>query len=73
MTFGIRLRHLACTGPQKVTAVVEFGSGLNVIYGASDTGKSFVVNTIDFMLEDEISWLDIPSEYAWVHEATPDP
>jgi predicted nuclease with TOPRIM domain len=29
---------------------VAFGAGLNVVYGASDTGKSFVVEAIDFML-----------------------
>jgi 3',5'-cyclic AMP phosphodiesterase CpdA len=33
---------------------------------------SLVVHTIDFMLEDEISWLDIPDEDAWIHEATPE-
>lgn len=34
---------------------------------------SVVVHTIDFMLEDQISWLDIPDEHAWVHDATPEP
>lgn len=30
--------------------MLEFGPGLNVIYGASETGKSFVLEAIDFML-----------------------
>jgi hypothetical protein len=47
---GIRLRHLVFHGPGKDPASVTFGPGLNVIYGASDTGKSFVVEAIDFML-----------------------
>lgn len=47
---GFRLRFLSYFGPQKEPATVEFGPGLNVLYGASDTGKSFVVETIDFML-----------------------
>lgn len=47
---GFRLRHLSFHGVAKQPAVLEFGEGLNVIYGASETGKSFVVEAIDFML-----------------------
>lgn len=47
---GIRLRHLAFHGPNRTGAIVTFGAGLNVVYGASDTGKSFIVEAIDFML-----------------------
>ena len=47
---GLRLRHLSFHGPDRLPAMVEFGPGLNVIYGASETGKSFVVEAIDFML-----------------------
>lgn len=47
---GIRLRHLSFEGSGKPGVLVTFGPGLNVIYGASDTGKSFVVDAIDFML-----------------------
>lgn len=47
---GLRLRFLSYFGPHKEPATVKFGPGLNVLYGASDTGKSFVVETIDFML-----------------------
>jgi hypothetical protein len=47
---GFRIRHLVFCGPNRVPAVVTFGPGLNVIYGASETGKSFIVEAIDFML-----------------------
>jgi len=47
---GFRLRFLGYFGPQKKPATVKFGPGLNVLYGASDTGKSFIVETVDFML-----------------------
>lgn len=47
---GFRLRFLGYFGPQKEPATVTFGPGLNVLYGASDTGKSFIVETVDFML-----------------------
>jgi hypothetical protein len=46
----LRLRHLCFTGPKKEPAVIRFGAGLNVLYGASETGKSFVLEAIDFML-----------------------
>ena len=44
---GFRLRFLGYFGPQKKPATVKFGPGLNVLYGASDTGKSFIVETVD--------------------------
>lgn len=51
MTYsGIQIESLAFHGLEKVPAIVTFRAGLNVIYGASDTGKSFIVETIDFML-----------------------
>lgn len=48
---GLRLRHLAFTGSATVpVARLDFEDGLNIVYGASNTGKSFVVKTLDFML-----------------------
>jgi hypothetical protein len=47
---GLRLRHLVFHGPNVGCALLEFGAGLNVLYGASESGKSFLVETVDFML-----------------------
>lgn len=47
---GIRLRHLTFTGPNSEPAELNFDDGLNIIYGASNTGKSFVSKAILFML-----------------------
>lgn len=47
---GLRLLHLTFVGPGKEPASVEFDQHLTVIYGASDTGKSFIVEAIDYML-----------------------
>jgi hypothetical protein len=57
---GILLRYLALLGPDKPPACLSFAPGLNVICGASETGKSFVVETIDFMLGQERPVRDIP-------------
>lgn len=47
---GIRLRHLAFTGPNVELAELEFDDGLNIVYGASNTGKSFASKAILFAL-----------------------
>ncbi len=47
---GLQIRHLSFLGPNRPAAIVRFESGFNVLYGASDTGKSFVLDSIDYML-----------------------
>ena len=50
MTTGyLQLRRIAYTGPRQ-RSEHSFSSGVNVICGASDTGKSFLAESIDFML-----------------------
>jgi hypothetical protein len=57
---GLRIRHLTFWGPNREPAFVSFEAGLNVIYGASNTGKSFIVDSIDFMLGGKGPLRDIP-------------
>lgn len=45
----LQLRKMLFRGPTK-EAAITFSSGVNVICGASDTGKSFLAEAIDFML-----------------------
>jgi predicted nucleic acid-binding Zn-ribbon protein len=45
----LRLDKLGFTGPSK-RSEIRFCSGVNVICGASDTGKSFLAEAVDFML-----------------------
>lgn len=61
----LTLRHLCFTGPNRTPASVKFGPGLNVIYGASDTGKSIVLETIDFMLGSSEPLRDIPERIGY--------
>ncbi|GJD65658.1 hypothetical protein [Methylobacterium frigidaeris] len=49
MTALLTLRHLAFTGPDAVGAGLSFDDGLNILYGASNTGKSFAVEALNFM------------------------
>jgi len=57
---GLLLKHLAYFGPERKPAALAFSPGLNVICGASETGKSFVVESIDFMLGQQNPVRDIP-------------
>ena len=46
----LRLTHLTYAGAGKAIASVEFDPALTVIYGASDTGKSLIADSIEYML-----------------------
>ncbi|PWK63680.1 AAA family ATPase [Aminobacter sp. AP02] len=73
---ALNLRHLAFTGPNRPEASIEFGDGLNVIYGASETGKSFILESIDFMLGGGENLRDIPErvgyDRVWLGLESPD-
>ncbi len=47
---GFRVSRLRVVGPGVETAEVNFAVGLNVISGPSDTGKTYVLQCIDFAL-----------------------
>jgi hypothetical protein len=70
------LRRLSFTGPGKEDACLEFHSGLNIIYGASDSGKSFILESIAFMLGGGSELRDIPERVGydriWLTLARPD-
>ncbi|KQZ29330.1 hypothetical protein [Caulobacter sp. Root1472] len=49
MTRRIILRRMTFTGPGVAPIGVPLVDGLNVVWGASNTGKSFLVKALDFM------------------------
>jgi uncharacterized protein YoxC len=56
----LQLRGISFSGPYKDHAFLEFQTGLNVICGASDTGKSLIVEAIDFLLGAQYPLRHIP-------------
>lgn len=48
--YGMQLRKLQLEGFEKENATIDFNGGLNVIAGASDTGKSFAFECINYIL-----------------------
>lgn len=62
---GFELRNLRVTGPGKTDAEITFAPGLNVVSGPSDTGKSYLVETIDFMLGGQTPPRQIPESVGY--------
>ena len=44
------IKEVIAMGPEKPTATVKFQPGLNIICGASDTGKTAILKTIKFLM-----------------------
>jgi len=61
---------LTFTGNDQPAVGVSFNDGLNVLFGASNTGKTFIVKSIDFMLVGKGPLPDISErigyEQAWM-------
>lgn len=66
---GFRLIALRLAGKEVADAEVRFEKGLNVICGPSDTGKTFIMQCIDFILGGKEKPEDIPeaSSYDTIH------
>lgn len=50
MSKTIQIRNISFLGTRVETALIGFDQSLSVVCGASDTGKSFLVEAIDFLL-----------------------
>ena len=61
----LELRGLSFIGEGQEPAALKFSSGLNVVCGASDTGKSFVMEAIDFMLGGSQAPRDLPERLGY--------
>ncbi len=61
----LRLRFIRFFGPGKETAEYLFDPGLNILWGSSDTGKTFLVEAIDFMLGANDPLKDIPERVGY--------
>ena len=70
----IVIRKIAFSGPG-VVSELDFFDGLNLVYGASNTGKSFATKAIDYMLGGSRQLPDInerrPYERAWLGLSMP--
>jgi hypothetical protein len=56
----IRIDRVMMTGPDKETVDVPFVDGVNIVWGASNAGKSFIRKSIDYIFGGEK--VDVPRE-----------
>ena len=61
----LQLRFIRFLGPGKEPVEFPFKSGFNILYGSSDTGKTFLVEAIDFMLGAGDDLRDIPERVGY--------
>lgn len=69
MTQGFLLHELRVTGPTVPDAIVGFSEGLNIISGASNTGKSYIFQCLDYMFGGNKApkKIDESRHYAYCH------
>lgn len=65
MNNGIYFTKIASLGQNKTTAFIDFYNGVNVVSGASETGKSYLIDCIDFVLgsQDQPRDVTLAKEY----------
>lgn len=61
----LQLRFIRFLGPGKEAVEFSFKPGFNILYGSSDTGKTFLVEAIDFMLGAGDDLRDIPERVGY--------
>lgn len=64
---SMRLSRLSFTGSEKPVAALDFGPALNVLYGGSNAGKSFVLKAVDFVLGSRDPFPDIKESKGYEH------
>lgn len=57
------MKSLIISGEKKPDSVIEFTSGLNIIHGPSNTGKSYIVKCIDFLFGSSKNPIDHTTGY----------
>jgi archaellum component FlaC len=62
---ALHLHFIRFLGPDKEPAEYVFHDGLNILWGSSDTGKTFLVQSIDYMLGAGGLLRDIPEKIGY--------
>lgn len=60
------IEKIIITGSRKTDSIIELSNGVNIIYGPSNTGKTYIVKCIDYMFGSEREPIDISSGYQYI-------
>lgn len=52
------IKRITMSGPKVETSSVDLDKGVNILYGASNTGKSYIAECIDYMMGNEDHRID---------------
>ena len=60
------IEKIIVTGSGKTDSTIELSNGVNIIYGPSNTGKTYIVKCIDYMFGSEREPIDISTGYQYI-------
>lgn len=60
------IEKIIVTGSGKKDSIIELSNGVNIIYGPSNTGKTYIVKCIDYMFGSEREPIDISTGYQYI-------
>ena len=60
------IKKIIVTGSGKTDSIIELSNGVNIIYGPSNTGKTYIVKCIDYMFGSEREPIDISTGYQYI-------
>lgn len=60
------IEKIIVTGSGKMDSIIELSNGVNIIYGPSNTGKTYIVKCIDYMFGSEREPIDISTGYQYI-------
>lgn len=60
------IEKIIVTGSGKTDSIIELSNGVNIIYGPSNTGKTYIVKCIDYMFGADKEPIDASTGYQYV-------
>lgn len=60
------IEKLTVTGSGKTDSTIDLSNGVNIIYGPSNTGKTYIVKCIDYMFGSDKEPIDISTGYEYI-------
>lgn len=60
------IEKIIVTGSGKTDSIIGLSNGVNIIYGPSNTGKTYIVKCIDYMFGSEREPIDISTGYQYI-------
>ena len=61
------IEKLTVTGSGKTDSTIDFSNGVTIIYGPSNTGKTYIVKCIDYMFGSDKEPIDISTGYEYIN------